>query len=66
MSAEMDGSTVSDVLMPRYTTGHLFGLNLEKLHKIITRHSFPVVLDGIGGSRAQLPRLSSSESCINT
>lgn len=65
-SAEMDGSAVSDVLMPRYTMGHLFGLNLENLHKIITRHFFPVVLDGIGGFRAQLPRLSSSESCINT
>lgn len=54
-SAEMDGSGLSDVLMPRYTAGHLFGLNLENPPKIVRRRLFPGVPHGVGGLGAQLP-----------
>lgn len=40
------------LLMGRYTAGHLFGLNLENLHEIITRHFSPVVPDGIGWTQS--------------
>lgn len=53
-------------LMGRYLAGHLFGLNLENLHEIITLHFFPCGARRCRGVlRAQPPRLSSSESCIN-
>lgn len=46
-------------LMGRYTAGHLFGLNLENLHEIITRHFSPWCLMVSGGLRAQLSQFIS-------
>lgn len=46
--AETDGAACVCVWCALCTAGHLFGLNLENLHEIITWHFFfPGVLDGI-------------------
>lgn len=45
--------------MGRYTAGHLFGLNLENLHEIITRHFSPRCLMVSDGLRAQLSQFVS-------